>query len=77
MITLGVREFDGSPDGRRRFCGNKYEKSRSLPQKLIRTRQEDCHEVQELVVSPPEHCREIVGSSLEDRRRKPRLTNFG
>ena len=31
MITLGVRELDGSPDGRRRFCGNKSEKSRSLP----------------------------------------------
>ena len=39
MITLGVRELDGSPDGHRRFCGNKSEKSRSLPKKLVRTHQ--------------------------------------
>ena len=41
MITLGVREFNGSPDDRRRFYGNKSEKSRSLPKKLVGTRQVD------------------------------------
>ena len=38
------------------------EKSRSLPEKLVGTRQEDRHEVQELAGSLPEHCQEIVGS---------------
>ena len=41
MITLGVREFDGSSDSRRRFCRNKSEKSMSLPKKLVGTRQVD------------------------------------
>ena len=41
MITLGVREFDGSSDNRRRFYGNKSEKSMSLPKKLVRNRQVD------------------------------------
>ena len=45
------------------------EKSRSLLEKLIGTHQEDHHEVQELGGSLPEHCREIVGSSPEDRRK--------
>ena len=36
MITLGVREFDGSSDGRRRFCENRSEKSRSLPSEARR-----------------------------------------
>ena len=31
MITLGVRELDGSLNFHRRFYGNKSEKSRSLP----------------------------------------------
>ena len=34
MITLGVQELDGSSDNRRRFYGNKSEKSMSLPKKL-------------------------------------------
>ena len=38
MITLRVREFDGSSDGHRRFCENKSEKSISLPKKLVGTR---------------------------------------
>ena len=42
------------------------EKSSSLPKKLVRTRKEDRHEVQELVGSPVEHCREIVGSSPKE-----------
>ena len=41
MITLGVRELDGSSDSRRRFCGNKSEKSRSLPKELVGTCQVD------------------------------------
>ena len=45
------------------------EKSRSLPKKLIGTCQEDCRKVQELTGSPPEHCREIVRSSPEDRQK--------
>ena len=43
------------------------EKSRSLPKKLVRTRQEDRREVQELAGSPLEHCQEIVESSSEAR----------
>nr|ABF70039.1 hypothetical protein MA4_78I12.80 [Musa acuminata] len=41
MITLGVREFDGSSDSRQRFCGNKSEKSMSLSKTLVGTRQVD------------------------------------
>lgn len=43
------------------------EKSRSLPKKLVRTRQEDHREVQELAESPPKYYREIVGSSSEEQ----------
>ena len=45
------------------------EKSRSLLDKLVGTHQEDRREVQELIGSLSEHCREIVGSSLEDRQK--------
>ena len=51
-------------------------KSRSLPKKLIKTHQEDRHEVQELAGSLLEHCQEIVGSSPEACRKKPRLTDL-
>ena len=63
MITLGVREFDGSPDGRRRFYGNKSEKSRSLPKKLIRTRQVDRRKSRSLL----EVCRSIAEGSSDVR----------
>ena len=65
MITLGVRELDGSPDGRRRFCGNKSEKSRSLPKKLIETRQVDRRKSRSL----PEVRRSITEGSSDDRRK--------
>ena len=65
MITLGVREFDGSPDGRRRFCGNKSEKSKSLPKKLIGTCQVDCCKSRSL----PEVRRSITEGSSDDRRK--------
>ena len=45
------------------------EKSRSLPKKLVGTRQEDHREVQELIGSLLEYCREIIGSSPKDRRK--------
>ena len=61
MITLGVQEFDGSSDGRRRFCGNKSEKSISLPKKLVGTRQVDRRKVQEFAGSPQEHHRGFIG----------------
>ena len=41
MITLGVRELDESSDSRPKFCGNKSEKSRSLPKELVGTCQVD------------------------------------
>ena len=62
-------EFESSSEVRT-FIGSFVEKSRSLPKKLVGTRQEDRREVQELVGSPLEHCREIVGSSPEARRKK-------
>ena len=62
MITLGVRELDGSSDSRRRFCGNKSEKSRSLPKKLIGTHQVDHRKSRSLL----EHRRGFVGSSPEE-----------
>ena len=65
MITLGVREFDGSSDGRRRFCGNKSEKSRSLPKKLIGTRQDQIVKSRSL----PGVRRMVSESSSEDRRK--------
>ena len=65
MITLGVREFDGSSDSRRRFCGNKSEKSRSLPKKLVGTRQVDRCKSKSL----PEVHRSIVEGSLDVRRK--------
>ena len=65
MITLGVREFDGSPDGRRRFYGNKSEKSRSLSKKLIGTRQVDCRKSRSL----PEVRRSIVGGPSDVHRK--------
>ena len=45
------------------------EKSQSLSEKFVETRQEDHREVQELAGSPSEHCQEIVGSSSEDRQK--------
>ena len=65
MITLGVREFDGSSDSRRRFCGNKSEKSMSLPKKLIGTRQVDRCKSRSL----PEVRRSITEGSSDDRRK--------
>ena len=65
MITLGVREFYGSLDGRRRFCGNKSEKSRSLPKKLVGTRQVDRRKSRSL----PEVRRSITEGSSDDRRK--------
>ena len=65
MITLGVREFDGSSDSRRRFCGNKSEKSISLPKKLVGTRHVDHHKSRSL----PEVHRSIAGGSSEVRRK--------
>ena len=61
MITLGVRELNGSSDSRRRFYGNKSEKSRSLPKKLVRTRQVDHRKSRSL----PEVRRSIVEGSLD------------
>ena len=63
IITLGVRELDGSPDGRRRFYGNKSEKSKSLPKKLVRTRQVDRRKSRSL----PEVRRSITEVSSDDR----------
>ena len=65
MITLGVREFDGSSDNRRRFYGNKSEKSISLPKKLVGTRQVDRHKSRSL----PEVRRSITEGSSDDRRK--------
>ena len=67
MITLGVQEFDGSPDGRRRFYGNKSEKSRSLPKKLVGTRQVDRRKSRSL----PEVRRSITEGSSEIDRSSP------
>ena len=63
MITLGVREFDGSSDSRRRFCGNKSKKSMSLPKKLVETRQVDRRKSRSL----PEVRRSITEGSSDDR----------
>ena len=63
--SLGVREFDGSSDSRRRFCGNKSEKSRSLPKKLIGTCQVDRRKSRSL----PEVRRSIAEGSSDDRRK--------
>ena len=77
MITLGVRELDGSSDNRRRFCGNKSEKSRSFSKELVGTCQVDrrspgvCRK--SAGASPRVH-RMIDGSSPETRRKK-RLTH--
>ena len=65
MITLGVREFDGSSDGRRRFCENRSEKSRSLPKELIETCQVDRRKSRSL----PEVRRSITEGSSDDRRK--------
>ena len=65
MITLGVREFDGSSDSRRRFCGNKSEKSISLPKKLVGTRQVNRRKSRSL----PEVHRSITEGSSDDRRK--------
>ena len=65
MVTLGVREFDGSPDDRRRFYGNKSEKSMSLPKKLVGTRQVDRRKSRSL----PEVRRSITEGSSDDRRK--------
>ena len=65
MITLGVREFDGSLDSHRRFCWNKSEKSMSLPKKLVGTRQVDRRKSRSL----PEVCRSIIEGSSDDRRK--------
>ena len=63
--SLRVREFDGSPNNRRRFCGNKSEKSRSLPKKLVGTRQVDRRKSRSL----PEVRRSITEGSSDDRRK--------
>ena len=65
MITLGVREFDGSSDNRRKFCGNKSEKSMSLPKKLVGTRQVDHRKSRSL----SEVRRSITEGSSDDRRK--------
>ena len=65
MITLGVREFDGSSDSRRRFCGNKSEKSISLSKKLVGTRQVDRRKSRSL----PEVRRSITEGLSDDRRK--------
>ena len=52
MITLGVRELDGSSDNRRRFCGNKSEKSKSLPKEACRNSPSGSSQVQEFAGSP-------------------------
>ena len=63
MIMLGVREFDGSSDSRRRFCGNKSEKSMSLPKKLVGTHQVDHRKYR----SFPEVRRSIIHGSSDVR----------
>ena len=65
MITLGVREFDGSSDSHRRFYGNKSEKSISLPKKLVGTRQV-YHRKSRIL---PEVRRSITEGSSDDRRK--------
>ena len=65
MITLGVRELDGSSYCRRRFCRNKSEKSISLPTKLVGTRQVNCSKSRSL----PEVRRSITEGSSDDRRK--------
>ena len=65
MITLGVREFDGSSDSRRRFYGNKSEKSISLPKKLVETRQVNRRKSRSL----PEVRRSITEGSSDDQRK--------
>ena len=65
MITLEVREFNGSSDGRRRFYGNKSEKSRSLPKKLVGTCQVDRRKSRSL----PEVRRSITEGSSDDRQK--------
>ena len=65
MITLGVRELDGSSDNRRRFCGNKSEKSISLPKKLVGTRQVDRRKSRSL----SEVRRRITEGSSDDQRK--------
>ena len=65
MITLGVREFDRSPDGHRRFYENKSEKSRSLPKKLIGTHQVDSRKSRSL----PEVRRSIAEGSTNVSRK--------
>ena len=55
MITLGVRGF----------CGNKSEKSMSLPKKLVGTRQVDRRKSRSL----PEVRRSITKGSSDDRRK--------
>ena len=65
MITLGVREFDGSSDSRWRFYGNKSEKSMSLPKKLVGTRQVNRRKSRSL----PEVRRCITKGSSDDRRK--------
>ena len=63
MITLEVRELDGSSDSRRRFYRNKSEKSISLPKKLVETRQVDHRKSRSL----PEVRRSIIEGSSDDR----------
>ena len=65
MITLGVRELEGSSDRRRRFCGNKYEKSRSMPKELVGT----CQVHRRKSRSLPEVRRSITKGSSDDRRK--------
>ena len=71
MITLGVQQFDGSPDGRRRFCENKSEKSKSLSKKLIGTRQVDRRKSRSL----SEVHRSIAEGSSDVRRKFTRSSS--
>ena len=65
MIMFVVREFDGSSDSRRRFYGNKSEKSIILPKKLVGTRQVDRRKSRSL----PKVRRSITEGSSDDRRK--------
>ena len=65
MITLGVRELDGSSDSRRRSYWNKSERSRSLPKKLVETSQVNHRKSRSL----PEVRRSITEGSSDDRRK--------
>ena len=74
MITLEVREFDGSSDGRRRFCENRSEKSRSLLSEARRNSPSGSSQspgvCQKSAGASPRIHRMIDGSSPETCRKK-------